>query len=140
MRFRLSPAFAGLGLLLLSGTAVQAQTVSNLPLQRGFYVEAKTACGNASNATLLLLTKTGRNFSRIEGTFAKIEKLGPTTYRVVTRDTERDTTRTVTATYEIPNNTSFRVRYDDGTADYRYCAQSTLPAPWRNNNIRDLIQ
>lgn len=140
MSFRLSPAVAGLGLLLLAAETVHAQTVSALPLQLGFYVEAKTACGNASNATLLLLTKSGRNFSRIEGTFAKIEKLSPTTYRVVTRDKERDTSRTVTATYEISNNTSFRVRYDDGTADYRYCAQATLPAPWRSNDIRTLIQ
>ncbi len=70
------------GLPVLTAGPLQAQTVTSLPLQRGFYVEAKTACGGASNATLVVVTKDGMNRAQVVDRFTKIDKIGPTTYRV----------------------------------------------------------
>lgn len=68
--------------LLLSVQSALAEVVASLPLQRGFYVSTSVSCGSASNATLMLVTRTGMNTSRVESTFRKIDRTGPTTYVV----------------------------------------------------------
>lgn len=126
---------------LLPGVA-GAEVVTSLPLQRGFYVNAPTACAQASNATLILVTRQGMNVSRIITKFRKIDKVGPTTYVVtaVSEDLEGRASPPTTVTYEIPNTTSFRGRDANRGYEYRYCPQASLPEPWRNNDIRDLIR
>ena len=129
--------------VLLLACAAGAQTVASLPLQRGFYVSQKTACGSASNATLMLVTREGMNSARVIGKFRKIDRKGPTTYLVSEVHQGLDGSAlgpAETVTYEIPNQTTFKVTNSYGSAEYRYCAQNTLPSPWRNNDIRDIVR
>jgi len=124
-------------------------SVASLPLKRGFYVASDTRCGRASNATLSLLgrdgfTVSGRDFCE----FVKIEKTSATGYRVTEEcssggeawGTEEQKDTSVVA-WEIPNGTSYKRKSDSGwESSARYCAQSSLPEPWRDNDISDLIK
>jgi hypothetical protein len=58
-----------------------ANSLSELPLERGFYVMSDTACGNASNATLLLIRADGMNGARTSCDFKSIEQTRATSYR-----------------------------------------------------------
>ena len=110
-----------------------ASTVRSLPLKRGFYVAADTPCSQASNATLRLVTREGINWSREVCTFEKIERTGPTSYRIT------DSCSGEPADYEVPNETSFTVDYGGGSqSSARYCPQASLPDPWRTNDISDV--
>ena len=51
---------------------------AGLPLTLGYYVDRDTPCGQASNATLQLLRRTGIGASRMFCEFKRIEKLGAT--------------------------------------------------------------
>ena len=110
-----------------------AATLKSLPLKRGFYVSSDTPCNQASNATLRLVTREGINWARDICTFKKIEKTGATSYSVT------ESCSGEPQPYEIPNDTSFTVKYDGGSeSSARYCAQSSLPDPWRDNDISDI--
>jgi len=126
-----------------------AAAVESLPLKRGFYVSSDTPCGRASNATLSLLSRegftvAGRDFCA----FLKIEKTGATTYRVTEECSSggeawgsEEHKETQIVAWEIPNDASHS-RKNENTgweSSARYCAQSSLPEPWRDNDIRDLI-
>ncbi|HEY9578316.1 MAG TPA: hypothetical protein VIR65_00470 [Rhizorhapis sp.] len=128
-------------------SAPKGEAVASLPLQRGFYVADGTSCGQASNATLMLVRKSGINTSRVPCDFKSIEKTGANSYRVTETCSEggaawgtEEHISTNVSTYEIPNNTSFTTKSDSGwESSARYCPQSSLPEPWRNNDIADLI-
>lgn len=128
-------------------SAPKGETVASLPLQRGFYVADGTSCGQASNATLMLVRKSGINTSRVPCDFKSIEKTGANSYRVTETCSEggaawgtEEHISTNVSTYEIPNNSSFTTKSDSGwESSARYCPQSSLPEPWRNNDIADLI-
>ena len=112
-----------------------AATVATLPLKRGFYVVNGTACGDASAATLFLLDKTSLNGQQDSCTFKKIEQTGVNSYRV----TEACPGGTSTATYTVQSDTSFHSTSDNGrNVTARYCVQSSLPDPWRDNDISDV--
>lgn len=114
--------------------AEPAATVAALPLKRGFYVESGTACGQASAATLFLLDKTSLNGQQDSCTFKKIEQTGANSYRV----TEACEGGTSIASYTVEGETSFRSTSDNGrNITARYCTQSSLPDPWRDNDISD---
>src|SRR3546814_612119 len=127
--------------------APKGEAGSSLPLQRGFYVADGTSCGQASNATLMLVRKSGINTSRVPCDFKSIEKTGANSYRVTETCSEggaawgtEEHISTNVSTYEIPNNTSFTTKsYSGWESSARYCPQSSLPEPWRNNDIADLI-
>lgn len=126
--------------------AEPAATVAALPLKRGFYVASDTPCGQASNATTLLVSREGINGSRDRCTFKKIENTGTTTFRVTSECSDggaawgrEDTVETYTQTYEIPTETSFKVTYEDGSEkSARYCAQSSMSPDFRDNDISDV--
>lgn len=124
------------GLALLP-SPVLAETVRELPLDRGFYVRTDETCRTASMAVLAVLTREGLSWTNSACTFGKIEKTGPTTYRVVqTCDGLGETT----ATWEIKNRTSFSFKDTTGWEHAaRFCAQRSLPEPWRSNDISGLI-
>ncbi len=125
-----------------------AEGVTTLPLKPGFYVVNGTACAQASNATLMLVRKSGINTSRVPCDFESIEKTGANSYRVTESCTEggaawgtEEHISINVSTYEVPNETSFTSKSDSGWASSaRYCPQSSLPEPWRNNDIGDLIE
>jgi hypothetical protein len=120
--------------------------VGGLPLRLGFYVASKASCSEASNATITLIRRDGYSGSRYTCTFGAIEKIGSTTYRVTESCTEmpgfgtREEAQTSVRTYEVPGNETFSAKSDNGWAnEARFCAQTNLPEPWRDNDISDAI-
>jgi hypothetical protein len=123
--------------------SVPADTIAELPLQRGFYVMSDTSCGEASNATLMLIRRGGVNWARSACDFQAIEKAGPTSYRatVACTDIQRGEIESSTYLFEIPDATQFSYGTEDSDyrTHFRHCEQSSLPDPWRDNDISDLI-
>lgn len=106
-----------------------ATAVDTLPLRLGHYVRAGTPCNQASSADrMALVTRTGMS---LNCTFKRIEKTGAVTYRVTSECSDgggawgrEESVETLTDTYEIPNDTSFTVKYEGGSENSaRYCAQ-----------------
>jgi len=120
-----------------------AKTVDELPLQRGFYVESDTACTNASNATLLLIRRAGMDGARDACDFTLIEQTGPTSYRAagVCKEIQSGNVEPSTYLYEIADTSQFSYGSEDSDyrSQFRYCEQSSLPDPWRDNDISDLL-
>lgn len=113
------------------------------PLPLGFYVASDTPCGEASNATLALLHRDGLNGARDFCRFAALERTGPATFRA----TERCATVgsgdewSMVVDWEILGPSSFRRTRDDGwVSEFRFCEQSSLPGPWRETDISDIIE
>jgi hypothetical protein len=127
--------------------ANKPEVVKSLPLKRGFYVSSDTSCAQASNATLMLVKRDGINSSRTPCEFKKIEKAGPTSYRVTESCNDngsawghQDTITTEVSNFEIRSDTAFTAKSDSGwEKSARYCAQRSLPEPWRDNDIADII-
>lgn len=136
-----------------SGEAAEAQqqgaaVVEALPLPLGFYISDGESCGSASNATLMLLHKTGFNTSREPCEFSRIEQVAPNAFQVTQSCSDngeawgRETTfYEVVSQVEVAGEQSFRLTYDAGSVpvDWQYCPQSSLPDSWRDNDISDLI-
>lgn len=119
-----------------------AATIRNLPLKRGFYVASDTACGQASNATLKLVHRDGINASRTVCEFRKIEKVGPNSYRATEACSDiqsSDPPDVRVVTYTLKADTAFTTKSEHGgERGARYCPQSSLPEPWRDNDISDV--
>lgn len=120
--------------------------VGGLPLRLGFYVASKTDCAEATNSTLTLLRRDGYSGSRYSCTFGMIEKVGPTSYRVTETCTDapgfgtREEPQTSVRTYDVPDGETFSAKSDSGWGnEARFCAQSSLPDPWRTNDISDIV-
>lgn len=148
------------GLLLVMGTACNGTVdaapssasavaaaatgpVEELPLRRGFYVRTDATCGTASNATLALVRRDGITSCD----FTSIERIGESRYRVKEscavrgappgHEHERDES---TQEYEILSETRYRLTFEYGeTVEFNFCPQDSLPEPWRDNDISDLI-
>jgi len=116
--------------LIAAGSPAVAQT--SVPLKPGFYVDADTQCGNASNASMLLVGRTGIWGNREQCSYRKVEHKG-TSYRV----TQKCGRSTSTATIEVIGDSAFRSAV---LGDKRYCPQNQLPEPWRDNDISKLIK
>ncbi|WP_448501331.1 hypothetical protein [Sphingomonas sp.] len=114
-----------------------------LPLRRGFYVSSDTSCGQASNATLMLLGRKGYGLC----TFSRIEKLTENQFRVTERCTDNgpawgrpEEIEVSRVRWTIDSNTAFsRLREDGDRMGWRFCEQKSLPDPWRDNDIRDIM-
>ncbi|MFC3098712.1 hypothetical protein [Alteraurantiacibacter palmitatis] len=135
-----------------SGEAAEAQpeaaVVEALPLPLGFYISDGESCGSASNATLILLHRTGINSSREPCEFSRIEQVAPSTFQVAQSCSDNGeawggetTIYEVVAQVEVTGEHSFRMTYDADSkpVDWTHCPQSSLPDPWRDNDISDLI-
>lgn len=127
--------------------ALSGGAVAQLPLRLGFYVSSDVTCATASNATLQLLGRDGINTSRVPCSLDRIEQVDATRYRVTSTCTEggpawgtEESVETSSSIYEILSETSFKRIYEDGwESTMNHCPQSTLPEPWRDNDISDLI-
>ncbi len=127
-----------------TGSEAVGASVATLPLRLGFYVSSDTPCGEASNATLLLMRRDGINGARDSCEFTSIEKTGPDRYRVAEHCSElfgaQDGNSAETVEWQILSDTSFRSESESGwERNFRYCDQASLPDDWRNNDISDLI-
>ncbi|MCW2366493.1 hypothetical protein M2341_001940 [Sphingobium sp. B7D2B] len=119
--------------------------VGGLPLRLGYYVSNETACESASKATVTLIGRNGYSGARYSCTFGTIEKTGATTYRVTETCREGDAianrqeVRTSTRTYDVTDAENYAAQSDSGWANKaRYCPQSSLPAPWKDEDMRAL--
>ena len=123
--------------------AEAAAAVAALPLKRGYYVAADTPCSQASNATTTLLRRDGIGGSRDFCEFRKIERAGPNTYRVTEAcgDLQDNASpETSTSLYTLTGDAAFTAKSEHGwERSARYCAQSSMPADWRANDISDII-
>lgn len=109
-----------------------------VPLKRGFYVEKDTPCNEASNATFDLFLG---HAIRFNCAVIHLQRQG-NSYRITESFLERGQRDTIASTYRIISNTEYTVTnapYTNGsggeTSHFRYCEQSTLPEPWRSNEI-----
>ncbi|MEX6725661.1 hypothetical protein [Parapedomonas caeni] len=122
--------------------APETATVAALPLKRGYYVASDTPCGQASNATTLLLRRDGIGGARDFCAFRTIEQTGPATYRVTEAcgDVQDNSPpETGVTTYTLTGDTAFTSRSMNGREHRaRYCAQSSMPPDFRANDISDV--
>jgi len=121
-----------------ASAAPEPATVDDIKLVRGFYVEGGTPCGEASNATLYLLRRTGLGESHTVCTFEKIEAESDLRFHITQRCDDGSEPSNITIDMKSPRD--FEIVYGGGgTSRYHQCEQAQLPEPWRNNDIRDLI-
>jgi hypothetical protein len=120
----------------------QAATIAALPLKRGYYVASDTPCGQASNATVMLLRREGIGGARDFCEFKNIEQTGPNTYRVTEACGDLQDSappETSITTYTLKGDTGFTSKSASGREhSARYCAQSSMPPDWRENDISDV--
>jgi hypothetical protein len=150
---RLLPVLLTAGLLCACGqsgtgerpvdSTAPTYTIVELPLQRGFYVMSDTSCGEASNATLLLVRRSGINWVRSACEFESIRHAGAESYRaaLACKDIQRGEVQSSTYHLHIPDATQFSYGTEDSDyrTHFRYCQQSSLPEPWRDNDISELV-
>lgn len=124
--------------------AETSKTISELPLDRGYYVRADDTCATASNATAALLRRQGLFWSGSFCTFEGIEQTGPTTFRVQQSCGDARAPmkpEPIPAEWEIEDRTSFTFKDSEGWEHAaRLCAQRDMPADFRSNNIAELIK
>ena len=139
-------ALLNAGNMALDNSATQEDVViGSLPLRLGYYVADGTACDKATDATLTLLRRDGYGGARFICTYGKIEKTGPTSFRVEESCKEMGgfggerPAQKSKRTYNVPNDASFISKSDAGWENKsRFCPQQTLPAPWKDNDISDV--
>jgi hypothetical protein len=116
--------------------AAAAQLLAELPLERGFYVRTDETCKTATNAGTALLRRAGLQWATSHCIFDRIEQTGATTYLVAQSCGDAAHREKATATYEIPNRTSFSFVDSNGWEHAaRLCAQRDMPQPWRGLDI-----
>lgn len=133
-----------------SAPAPTPTTISELPLDRGYYVRTDATCATASDATAALLRRQGLFWGGSFCTFHGIEQTGPTTFRVKQycsdpRAPEPPTPIPAdwltTAEWVITDPASFTFKDSEGWEhEARLCAQRDMPGDFRSTNIADLIQ
>lgn len=127
----------------------QPKAISELPLERGYYVRTDATCATASNATAALLRREGLFWGSSFCTFHGIEQTGPTTFRVKHYCSEPRAPAPptpipadwlTTADWVIKNRTSFSFKDSEGWEhEARYCAQKSMPAGFQGS-IAHLIK
>lgn len=115
--------------------------VAAMPLRLGYYVAIDTPCGRASVATVSLVRHEGIGGSRDFCRFERIERTSPHTYRVTQACSDlqdRDAPSVGFVIYRLIGDARFTARSDSGwTYSARYCAQSSMPPEWRQNDLRE---
>ena len=120
-------------------TNPDAAVVAELPLKRGYYVRVDETCGDASHATIELVRRDGIGSCG----FTKIESLGAGRYRVHQFCHPRDPSEPLE--YLLTGDGSYRIGEDatdeyEQPTEFRFCAQRSLPDPWRDNDISDVLE
>lgn len=126
-----------------AGEADDVRAVAELPLKRGYYVASDTPCSEASNATLMLMQRDGIGGARDFCGFLRIEQIDTSAYRVVEEcvDFQGSDAATGIAVYQINSANNFTVTNEQGwRSSARYCEQSSLPSPWHDEDISDLLR
>lgn len=131
---------------VIATVAIPAEASDILRLKHGYYVDVDTPCNEASNATLTLFLG-GRFYQTCK--ISKIQKEGNIflIWDSCTGKAEAsgmDSFKTLAA-YQVISYTEFKVTNlplevgeNTTTAHFRYCPQSSLPDPWRSNDIPEI--
>lgn len=126
-----------LGPVLILALAMPALAQDALPLRRGFYVQEPTPCARASNATLTLFDGRGFNVSQAECRIVRKQQVGNAfDIREDCRDIRSGSPIEGGTERITPTQTGFNRSSGGETTRWRYCPQSQLPSPWRNNRIQ----
>lgn len=117
---------------------------AHLPLQRGFYVHTDVACGEASAASLLLFRGAAISGSRDLCSFQQVLQIASDTWQVhescEVSEGGRAWVVDSQSTWRITSPTSFERTNEEGwEVRARLCEQSSLPEPWSDNDIADLL-
>ena len=123
-----------------TGAHGDTAVVDGLPLRRGYYVRVEDACGEASRATLALVRRDGMSGC----SFDRIERIGEGRYRATETCQEvqgpQPSTYEVEQEYEVLAEDRYRVNFEGGgSSEFRFCPQDSLPEPWRDNDISDVL-
>ncbi|WP_228243636.1 hypothetical protein [Porphyrobacter sp. GA68] len=131
-----SPAPVAAGTTPATAASPGGEAIDSLPLRRGYYVASDTPCAQASNATLMLVSREGVSASRSSCELLRITRRGARQFEVRERcDGENRIT-----SYDIPANDRFTSTSEDGWSNSaRFCPQASLPEPWRDNDISDIV-
>jgi len=130
------------------GGGRESYAANIVPLKQGYYVQIDTPCSEASNSTLNLYIGTSF-YATCQ--VSKIRKDGQS-YLIWSSCSDREGEDENLARYLIISNTEFKVSYlsngkdhlapiekhEASTVHFRYCPQSSLPEPWRSNDITAL--
>lgn len=76
--------------------------LKSLPLQHGYFVASDTACSDASNATLMLVSTDGINSSRTFCDYASVEQASPTQFRATLSCTDFNFTQKTRSGFPDP--------------------------------------
>lgn len=124
-------------------SADTATVVSELPLERGFYVRTDDTCATASSASAAVLGRGGLFWSTSTCTFGKIEQTGATTFRVeqACGDPGGQGAPGAVAEWVVTDRNAFRFVDDAGWEhEARLCAQQDMPADFRDMDISALTR
>ncbi len=132
-----------------SAPASTPATITELPLDRGYYVRTDATCATASNATAALLRRQGLYWGSSFCTFQGIEQTGPNTFRTKQYCTDVRAPEPptpipaewlTTADWVITDRTSFKFKDSEGWEhEARLCAQQSMPDGFQRS-IADLIK
>jgi hypothetical protein len=124
-------------LLFFSVIALPAAANDILLLKRGYYVRSDASCSEPSNATITLYDGASLGQAHVDCALPVVRKLTSKSYRL--RASCHDTqgaggpTFTYTSVIDVLGETEFALANKYGRFNFRFCAQSDLPAPFHDN-------
>lgn len=110
-----------------------------LPLEKGYYVDLRSPCKDASNATLTLFTGKSFGTAHLECRKPEVQKQPDGSYQIKEqcRGTQVDGSPWEVQTTKV--DVLSRTRVDQttpfGKFSFRYCKQASLPEPWASNDL-----
>jgi hypothetical protein len=132
-----------LNVAAIEAPSALAEPEQSLPLERGYYVIANTACKQASNATISLFDGQSLGSAHVECKKPTIQMTSVNSYRIVevcrTTQVENGQWEATNTTLDVKSRTEFVSTTPFGKFHYRYCKQSDLPDPWSDVNLGSLF-
>ena len=125
--------------LVSFAASAQAMAAEALPLRSGYYVQRDTPCDKASNATITLYDGASFGTAHSECQKAVVRKLSDQAYELTQkcRDMQGQggSWETSKSNYSVQSRTEFVETTRYGTFAFRFCERSSLPDPWKSNDL-----
>lgn len=110
-----------------------------LPLPRGYYVDAGTPCAQASNFSTYLLTRDSLRMGREQCRFGTIQH-EETRLFIVQERCGGQAPYHYGWVIDADKKGFHRTGPELSETRVRFCAQKSMPEPWRSNDIRALVK
>jgi hypothetical protein len=119
----------------------EPKVVVSLPLQNGNYVNTIARCDKASDDSLVRVSNAGIGSPQATSRFKQVVAIDWKTFRVTQDhvDPRTGANSTTTAVYELTSPSSYRIKDSHSANEWRFCAASSLPEPWRQNHEADRV-